>query len=167
MAEHKEIKTNEISNVFELLGKQWFLITAGTPEDCNMMTAAWGGLGVMWHKDVCTIYIRPNRYTKKLIESSEYFTISFFDESHRKMLNYCGTVSGKGVDKVAETGLTVAETANGAIYFEEAQMVLECKKIYFQELDPDNFMDPSINKQYPSKDYHTMFIGEITTCLKK
>ena len=167
MANHKTITADEINNTFEMMGKDWFLITAGTKDDCNMMTAAWGGLGVMWHKNVATIYVRPNRYTKKLIDSSEYFTVSFFDSSHKKMLNYCGTVSGKDVDKVAETGLTILETPNGGISFEEASLILECKKMYFQDMDNANFFDPSIEKLYPNKDYHTMYIGEITKCLKK
>ena len=167
MNSFKTIKPEDINDTFKLIGKDWFLITAGTIDECNMMTAAWGGMGVMWHKNVCTIYVRPNRHTKSLLDYNDYFTISFYGPEHKKMLNYCGTISGKDVDKVTETGLTPVETKNGSVYFEEAELVIECKKIYFQQLTNRNFLDSTIEKQYPKKDYHTMYIGEIVTCLKK
>lgn len=50
-------------NVFSMIGEQWMLVTAGTAERCNTMTASWGGLGVLWGKPVATVYIRPQRYT--------------------------------------------------------------------------------------------------------
>lgn len=167
MSSHEIITPNDINDTFKLIGKDWFLITAGTIDKCNMMTAAWGGFGVMWHKNICTIFVRPNRYTKALIDENDYFTISFYGAEHKKMLNYCGTISGKDVDKVTETGLTPVETKNGAVYFEEAVLVIECKKIYYQQINNHNFLDSAIEKQYPKKDYHTMYMGEIITCLKK
>ena len=91
-------------NVFSLFDDQWTLITAGTPEHCNTMTASWGGLGVLWHKNVATIYVRPQRYTYEFLETSEFFTLSFFDEAWRQQLSYCGTVSGREADKVASCG---------------------------------------------------------------
>ena len=58
MLEKCEVKSLD-QNVFTLIGEQWTLITAGTPEHCNTMTASWGGLGVLWGADVATCYIRP------------------------------------------------------------------------------------------------------------
>ena len=154
-------------NVFTLIGDQWMLITAGTREKCNTMTASWGGLGVLWGKPVATVYIRPQRYTLEFVEREEKFTLAFFGEAYRKALALCGSKSGRDIDKVKECGFTV-ETADGAPYFAEADLVLVCKKAYWQDMDPTHFLDGEIDgKWYPEKDYHRIFIGEIETVLKK
>ena len=154
-------------NVFSLIGDQWMLITAGTKDQCNTMTASWGGLGVLWGKPVATVYIRPQRYTLEFVEREDTFTLCFFGEQYRKALALCGSKSGRDVDKVKECGFTVA-TAEGAPYFEEADLVLVCKKAYWQDMDPTHFLDGEIDgKWYPQKDYHRIFIGEIETVLKK
>lgn len=154
-------------NVFSMLGDQWMLITAGTPERCNTMTASWGGLGVLWNKNVATCYIRPQRYTLEFVEQSEHFTLAFFGEEYRKSLSLCGSKSGRDLDKVKECGFTVAAGAGNAPYFEEAELVLVCRKLYWQDIDPAHFLTPEIEKNYPQKDYHRMFIGEIVEALVK
>jgi len=83
------------------------------------------------------------------------------------VLNFCGTHSGRDVDKVKETGLTPAFTGSGSVYFSEARLVIECAKIYSQDLDPSAFLDPKIAKNYPKKDYHRLYIGEIVTCMER
>ena len=115
-------------NVFSMIGEQWMLVTAGTAERCNTMTASWGGLGVLWGKPVATVYIRPQRYTLEFVERENCFTLSFFGEEYRKALALCGSKSGRDVDKVKECGFTVAGAACGAPYFEEAGLVLVCKR---------------------------------------
>ena len=112
-------------NVFSLIGDRWMLITAGTAERCNTMTASWGGLGVLWGAPAATIYLRPQRYTKEFVDREEYFTLAFFGEEQRKALTLCGSKSGREVDKVKECGFTVAQAECGAPYFEEAELVLE------------------------------------------
>ena len=154
-------------NVFSLIGDQWMLITAGTKDQCNTMTASWGGLGVLWGKPVATVYIRPQRYTLEFVEREDTFTLCFFGEEYRKALALCGSKSGRDVDKVKECGFTVA-TAGDAPYFEEADLVLVCKKAYWQDMDPTHFLDREIDsKWYPEKDYHRIFIGEILEVLRK
>ena len=154
-------------NVFSLIGDQWMLITAGTKDQCNTMTASWGGLGVLWGKPVATVYIRPQRYTLEFVEREDTFTLCFFGEEYRKALALCGSKSGRDMDKVKEGGFTVA-TAEGAPYFEEADLVLVCKKSYWQDMDPTHFLDGEIDsKWYPEKDYHRIFIGEILEVLRK
>lgn len=149
-------------NVFSLFDDQWTLITAGTPEHCNTMTASWGGLGVLWHKNVATIYVRPQRYTYEFLETSEFFTLSFFDEEWRQQLSYCGTVSGREADKVASCGFHIG-AAGEAPYIQEARLVLVCKKRYWDDLDPDH-MDSEALEHYDN-DYHRMYIGEIVKVL--
>lgn len=149
-------------NVFSLFDDQWTLITAGTPEHCNTMTASWGGLGVLWHKNVATIYVRPQRYTYEFLENSDCFTLSFFDDAWRQQLSYCGTVSGREADKFASCGFHVS-AAGEAPYIQEARLVLVCKKRYWDDLDPAH-MDSEALKHYDN-DYHRMYIGEIVKVL--
>ena len=148
-------------NVFSLIGDQWMLVTAGTEEQCNTMTASWGGLGVLWGAPAATCYIRPQRYTKEFLDREEYFTLSFFDEKYRKALSLCGSKSGRDVDKIKECGFTVRTAACGAPYFEQARLVLVCRKRFVQEMDPDRIPQDIKEKWYPQTDYHTMYIGEI------
>jgi len=152
-------------NVFQLIGSDWMLVTAGYLDSYNTMTAAWGGFGVLWHKNVCYIFIRKNRHTFDFINNNKTFTLCFFNEEYRDVLKLCGSKSGKDFDKIAETGITPIESKNGSVYFKEAKLIIEAKKMYFQDLDPENFLDEEIEKIYPNKDYHRMFIGEITDCL--
>ncbi len=160
----KSISLSELSvNPFEAIGNQWMLITAGGSEGCNTMTASWGGLGVLWNKNVATCYIRPQRYTMEFVDSSDYFSLCFFPAEYRKALALCGRVSGRDCDKIVDTGLTVVEGGK-APYFAEAELVLICRKLHRQRLDPAGFIDPEIEKHY-SDDYHYVFIGEIEDCL--
>lgn len=155
-------------NVFSTIGSDWLLITAGTKERCNTMTASWGGLGVLWGRNVATVYIRPQRYTYEFVEQSDCFTISVFDESWRDALNLCGTKSGRDVDKIKECGFTVVEGEGGAPYFEQARLVLVCRKLYWQDMDPDHFLDPEIDSRfYAQKDYHRIYVGEIVEAYKR
>ena len=154
-------------NPFKLIGSDWMLITAGSPESFNTMTASWGGMGVIWNKKVCFCVVRPTRHTRLFTDSSSYFTLSFFEERYREVLNYCGTHSGRDVDKIKETRLTPL-FGDDAIYFAEARLVFQCKKIYHQDIDPGNFLDPTIDERnYPLKDYHRLYVGEIVSCLVK
>lgn len=133
MGSFKRINPEDITdNVFKLIGKDWMLITAGTKDSFNTMTGAWGGLGILWDKRICFCVIRPGRYTYEFVERSDLFTVSFFGEQYRDILTYCGTKSGRDVNKVAETGLTPVFGDN-SVYFGEARLVLVCRKIYYQE----------------------------------
>ncbi len=148
-------------NPFKLIGKDWMLITAGTMDSFNTMTASWGGLGVLWNKEVATVYVRPSRYTYEFIEREKYFTLSFFDETYRKALNLCGTKSGRDTDKVKETGFKPVETPKGSVTFSQALTVIECSKLFYQDMDPSHFLEGFIEKNYNGRDYHRMYIGEI------
>lgn len=161
----KEISTYKIEeNVIDLIAKQWMLITAGNKDSYNTMTAAWGGFGFLWNTPVAYIFIRPQRFTFEFAENNDDFTLSFFEKKYKNILSYCGTHSGKEVDKVKETGLTVKQTDAGNIYFEEAKLVVECKKLYYHDVNPENFNDRLINRNYPNKDYHRMYIGKVMKC---
>lgn len=149
-------------NPFKLIADDWMLITAGPPSAFNTMTASWGGVGHIWGKDVCWCVIRPQRYTLEFVESNPVFTLSFFNEEHRAALNLLGSRSGRDGDKVADSGLTPVDgPIIGTTTFAEARLVIACRKVYWHDLDPDHFLDPSIEANYPQKDYHRMYLGEI------
>lgn len=163
----KEIKPAEIDgNALGRVGSQWMLITAQNREGkVNAMTASWGALGVLWNRPVGICYIRPQRYTKEFVDASERFTFSFLPEKYRSALNLLGSKSGRESDKITEAGLHIVRDGEAA-YFEEAELALVNRKIYLQYLDPAGFIDPSIAKNYPLKDYHCVYVGEIEKCLK-
>ena len=153
-------------NVFSLLDDKWALITAGTADRCNTMTASWGGLGVLWNKPTATIYVRPQRHTFAFLENSPTFTLSFFREGRRKELGICGTVSGRDADKFALCGFSVAKGVENAPYIGEADLVLVCRKRYWNDLDPAH-MDEDALACYEAGDYHRMYIGEILQVLTR
>ena len=167
MLKSVEIKDLD-ANLFRDLHDKWMLITAGSGEVCNTMTAGWGGLGFLWGMPVTYSFVRPQRYTHDFLEREEYFTLAFFGEEYRPQLGLCGQKSGRDVDKVKECGFTVKTAACGAPYFEEAETVVVCRKRYVQAIDPA-LMDKELEeKWYPTHDgYHDMYIGEIVEILKK
>lgn len=159
----KELKGNAVS----LFDDKWCLITAGTEESYNTMTASWGAMGELWNKDVCFCFIRPQRYTYEFTEKNDLFTLSFFAEEYRKALSFCGTKSGRDYDKAKETGLT-PKAIDGSVSFEESEIIIVLRKVAVQDIDPEGFIDETIDEKcYPQKDYHRMYIGEVVSCYVK
>ena len=144
----KDLQGNAVS----MFDDKWCLITAGTKESYNTMTASWGAMGELWNKDVCFIFIRPQRYTLEFTEREEYFTLSFFGEEYKKALAFCGRNSGRDCDKAKETGLTPMEI-DGSMSFEESETVVVCKKLFYQDIDPAGFIEKGLDAaNYPQKD---------------
>ena len=168
MSGFKEILPEEIEkNVFSLIGDDWMLITAGEKGDYNTMTASWGGAGVLWNDPVSFIFVRPQRYTYNFTEKYGKYTLSFFSEKYRGALAFCGSHSGRDTDKAEKTGLTPV-FEDGYTYFAEAELVIFCEKKYADDLREENFTDKTtVQKCYPSRDFHRMYVGKITKCLKK
>lgn len=169
----KEILVSELQmNPMTLIAKEWMLLTAGTEDrGFNTMTASWGHLGAIWGQggglptSVC--YVRPQRYTKEFMDREALYTLCFFPEEYKKALGYLGSHSGRDGDKVAHVGLTPA-FGEGYTYFEEAKLVLVCRKLYRAPLVAEGFVDRSIIDQcYAAGDFHDMYIGEIVKVLAK
>ena len=100
---YKKIDINEIVlNPFKTIGNDWLLISALKDGVTNTMTASWGGIGVIWNKNVVTVYIRPQRYTREFVDNSDYFSLTFF-EGYKKELGILGSKSGRDCDKIKET----------------------------------------------------------------
>ena len=160
----REISPREIpGNWIERIADEWMLITAGTPEKYNMMTASWGGVGEMWGKDVAMAVVRPQRYTRTFLDAEDRFSLSFYGE-RKDIHKICGSQSGRDIDKTAATGLTPI-FADGTVYFEEAKLTVVCRKLFVQPMDPLGIIDPDIEKWYSQKDYHILYVGEIEKVL--
>jgi len=141
---------------------RWFLLTAGDRAHYNTMAVAWGSIGNMWNRPFVQVVVRPTRYTFEFINQYDTFTLCSFPEAYRSSVNLLGTKSGRDGDKIAESGLTVIPSSVvEAPSFREADLIIECRKMYWQDLDPGHFLDPSIEKQYPQKDYHRVYFGRI------
>lgn len=162
MKNYIEIKAEELNkSSFQMIGNDWMLITAKHNNKSNTMTASWGGFGVMWNKNVSFIVVRPQRYTKTFIDSSDNFSLCFFDEKYKNELTYLGTVSGKDEDKMSKTALTLSYYED-IPYFEEANIIITCKKLFAQEFNDNSFIEKDlIEKNYPNNDYHTLYISEV------
>jgi len=162
--EFREVKPSVLKdNLIRLIATDWMLVTAGTSGKFNTMTANWGGAGYLWNKHVVFVFVRPERYTYQFIESTDGFTLSFFDEKYRDALNLCGAKSGRDCDKVAEASLTPHFTELGHPAFKEARLVLECRKLYADTLSKSSFLDDEPLKiHYSTKgNMHKMYIAEI------
>ncbi|MDR1701111.1 MAG: flavin reductase [Lachnoclostridium sp.] len=163
----KEITAEEFPcSPFPLIGNEWMLISAEKDNKVNSMTASWGGLGVMWNKNVAYIVIRNSRFTKQFVDASEMFSLTFFDhDKYLKMYQYMGSVSGRDEDKIVTSGLTLSYNEK-VPYFTEASLVMICRKLCCQPISPDSFSVDSIQTSfYEDRDYHNLYIGEIVKFL--
>lgn len=147
---------------FTKIGKEWALLTAGSKKCANTMTISWGGVGVMWGKNVVFVFVRDSRYTKELLDKGDFFSLSFLDEQYRDALKYCGSHSGRdGGNKITDAGLTPA-SRHSIPFIDEGNLVFLCKKMSATRLTEDSFLVPEIaDKWYADHDMHTMYIAEV------
>jgi flavin reductase (DIM6/NTAB) family NADH-FMN oxidoreductase RutF len=159
----KTIKTKDlVLPSVEIWLKRWFVLTAGDMGKSNSMTVAWGSVGGMWEMPFVQVVVRPTRHTFGFMNESPTFTLCSFPVKYRKDLALLGSRSGRDGDKIALTRLTPVKSAVvAAPCFQEADLVFECRKMYWQDLDERNFLSDKIAAQYPQMDYHRFFFGEI------
>ena len=152
-------------NVWRLIGNDWMLVTAGSMASWNTMTASWGGFGHLWNMDVVFAFVRPSRHTLSFMEKNEGFTIAFLGPERRDVLQVCGSTSGRDTDKAAVAKITprlfAAPDIPGRVSFEEARLVLSCRKVHAQDLDPRGFIDPRIAANYTGGDLHRLYVGAV------
>lgn len=154
----KELENNPIS----LFADNWFVVSSGDSTKFNEMTISWGNLGNVWDEPSITIYIRNTRYTYTFIDGGKYFVLNSFDEEYRDKVKFIGTHTGSKTDKVKETGLTPKFTELGNPYFDEARLVIECEKMYYDDIDRTHLFEKG-KEMYSSdsKETHRIFIGRI------
>jgi len=164
---------NQKFEVFNMFDRQWAIAAAGNEKDFDGCTIGWGTLGDIWGtvnkgKLIVTIYINPLRYTSEYLMKEDTFTVSFFDESHKKDLGIIGSKSGRDGDKFSLTGLT-PRTYKNSVVFEEANLTFVCRKIYWHQFEQEHIapdiMDNLCNKFGMPPHYE--FIGEIVDVIDK
>ncbi|HOB73447.1 MAG TPA: flavin reductase [Phycisphaerae bacterium] len=141
----------------------WFLLTAGEKGagNFNSMTVSWGAMGVIWHRPFVMVVVRPQRYTRQFMERHNTFSLCAFDDQYRPALEKLGRQSGRDTAKMAECGLTPIELSLiPTPGFAEAKLILECRKMYFDDLEPAHFLADFIAPNYQG-DYHRMYFGEV------
>ena len=157
----KEISARELKDNFvKILSEDWALLTSGDEDAFNTMTVSWGGIGELWGKDVAFVFVRPQRYTFSFMEKFSHFSLSFFGGEYKKELAFCGSKSGKDVDKIKETGLTPIKIDN-TVGFKEAKITVVMEKLAYQDMTPEGFIDQSIMDNYKARDFHRVYVGEI------
>ena len=154
-----------VRELLPALGVENALLTAGTADRCNTMTIGWCQAGRLWGLQTCTVYVRPERYTYQFMEDQAYFTVSVLPKDMKNAMALCGTKSGRDMDKIKECGLTVRAGAGGAPFFEEAELVLVCRTLYTQDLNPACVLpagEDAILPHYGAKGgWHRAYTGEI------
>ena len=153
---------------FSLVGKDKLLLAATDIRGTNVMTVAWGGLGVMWGAPTAFFAIRPSRYTYTFAEAGERFSLMTLSAGHEDALAYCGTHSGRDGDKLVGAGLTMASLPSGGFCVEEASLVFELKKICSYPLTPIDFWaEEAVQKWYEKGDFHKMYFATVEKIYKK
>ena len=170
MKNFREISAEElICSPFKLIGKDWLMICSADntkASGANLMTASWGGLGILWNKPVATVYIRPQRYSYSLVEGLDRISLCFTGSQLRDALAFCGSKSGRDFDKPAHLGLDIG--FDGDVPFvEQSEIVMICKKAYADDLKKSNFVDTAHLKNYPHDDFHRFYVLEIEKVLIK
>ena len=154
------------ADVISLWSRRWLLLTAGTMRDCNMMTVGWGSIGCMWAQPFAQVVVHPQRRTRGYMDSADSFTLCAFPEEYRSDLQTLGTISGKNTDKLAQTRLTLQPSRKiAAPAYTQASLIIECEKIYQQDMDPHGFLDATIQDHYPNANYHRIYFGRIVAIL--
>lgn len=142
--------------------KRWFVLTAGDMQRFNSMTVGWGSVGGIWEMPFVQVVVRPVRFTFGFMNEFDEFTLCSFPHKYSRDRSILGSHSGRDKDKIALTRLTpIKSEAVAAPCFKEADLVFECRKIYWQDLDERNFLSPKIMENYPQRDFHRIFYGEI------
>lgn len=158
---YKNVPADKIPGNYIKLLNDWTLVTSGVAGQENVMTASWGGLGVLWEKPVAICFLNPTRYSVQVMDKGEYYTISFYTEAYKDALKYCGSVSGRDTDKIKGSGLTPVKMPSGSTAFAEAWMILECRKIVSQQIQPNAVYAKDLKEGWTKDGFHKMYIGEI------
>lgn len=165
------MSVNFIENLevgMEWLHKQGAFLTVKNEDKVNTMTVSWGQIGYQWNRPVFTVLVRKSRYTYDFIENSDNFTISIpLNKEMKEALTFCGTKSGRDMDKIKECNLTLKESTEvDTPIISECELHYECRIVGKAPLMP-NLLDDEIQKlSYKNNDYHTLYFGEIVNCYK-
>jgi flavin reductase (DIM6/NTAB) family NADH-FMN oxidoreductase RutF len=154
---------NYTNQIFKKLPTPGVLLVTGKKnEKKNIMTIGWIELGYVWKGPVISVLIRPSRYTYKMLDEYDEFSINILSDDYKKEIAFCGASSGSYCDKFKETGLhPVYSGENSAISIKEADLVIECKTLYKNDIDPKNLSDIILARYYSNQDYHRIITASI------
>ncbi|MFH1981027.1 MAG: flavin reductase family protein [Pseudomonadota bacterium] len=139
-------------------------LTVAAEGKLNTMTIGWATIGFCWRKPVFMVAVRDSRHTFTLMEKAPDFTVSVPATPMKDEIMFCGTKSGRDVDKFAALGITTAEGRQVASPIIDIPGIhLECRIIVKTPMDPA-LMAGDLESLYPEKDYHTLYFGEIMAC---
>jgi flavin reductase (DIM6/NTAB) family NADH-FMN oxidoreductase RutF len=142
-------------------------LTVKAGEDLNTMTIGWGLIGRVWHKPVFMVTVRSSRHTFGIIERAADFTVTFPSGDMDAALKFCGTNSGRQVDKYTACHLKLADARQVASpIIETPGLFFECRIVFKSAIDP-KYLDKAFEGLYPAKDYHTLYFGEIVECYER
>lgn len=163
----EQIAVEEISdNVFKLVGKDFFVITAGKEGNYNSMIGSGGGLGVLFKKPTTWCIIRADRHTLEIMEKERTYTLSYFPDECREQMLFLGSKSGRDSEKMKEVRLTSVQTPSGDMSFREARLIFECKLTELTTPKPDDFCTQEardyVNEAYKEENHYRKYVfGEI------
>ena len=162
-----KIEPQDIENPIHLFAERHVAIATGKGDSVNAMTVSHGSIGQLWHRPVVSIYISSSRYTHELLMNNEYFTVNAFPEGCDSVLQYLGTHSGRDGDKLSAAGLTLERTELGNPTFREANLVIECRKIYAEPFVRESLDTTALSMLSNGTGMHTMFVGEIVNVMER
>ena len=165
----KKIAPSEISdNAIDLIDNYKGILAMGNKDEHNAMTIGWGTLGVLWGKPIYTVFVSSSRFSYTLLEKYDTFTVTFFNKSHMKDVMYLGHHSGRDGDKISKTSLHLSYTDLGNPIFDEAFLVIECRKIYAAPFDSAK-LQPAQKEFYEKRQIgiHSEYVGEILNVFVK
>ena len=162
-----KIEPQDIENPIHLFAERHVAIATGQGDSVNAMTVSHGSIGQLWHRPVVSIYISSSRYTHELLMNNEYFTVNAFPEECDSALQYLGTHSGREGDKLSAAGLTLERTGLGNPTFREANLVIECRKIYAEPFLRERLDSTALSMLSNGTGMHTMFVGEIVNIMER
>ena len=158
---------NYLDNADALMAriKQGAFLTVKAGEAVNTMTIGWATIGIIWQRPIFMVAVRDSRHTFTLMEQADNFTVTVpAGSAHNKAVAFCGTKSGRDVDKFKECGLALQPGQRVASPVLAIPGVhYECRIVYKSAMDPA-LLDPALENLYPQKDYHTLYFGEILAC---
>ncbi len=148
--------------------KGLLLASAGKACKANVMTIGWANIGILWYKPFFIAYIRKSRYTHELVEETGDFTVNVPPEGFDHVIEFCGTRSGRLVDKVKELGLRVeGSKVVKSPSLMDSKITLECKVIFKKDIESDDVPSHVRDRFYSKNDYHTCYFAEIVNVVRR
>jgi flavin reductase (DIM6/NTAB) family NADH-FMN oxidoreductase RutF len=128
----------------------------------NVMTIGWGLIGTFWRMPVFMIAVRPTRYTHEFIEESGEFTVNVPTDDMDKIVEICGTISGRKTDKIKECKLTLKKAKKiKTPTIKQCKIHYECQVVHKLKINPKQVPLDIKQELYPKPDYHTLYFGKI------